>query len=87
MDWVVMAMGGWGGTVEEVGLFVAHKVFACGRGSGGWKMVSHIGVDLASPGHATVCIVVDVPSMGYCMCNDDGAIFGRVNVQPARQKS
>jgi hypothetical protein len=26
MDWVVMAMmGGWGGTVEEVGLFVAHK--------------------------------------------------------------
>ena len=29
----------------------------------------------------------DVPSMGYCMCNDDGAIFGRVNVQPARQKS
>ena len=24
-DWMVMAMGGWGGTVEEVGLFVAHK--------------------------------------------------------------
>jgi len=26
MDWVVMAMGGWGGTVEEVGLFVAQGV-------------------------------------------------------------
>ena len=41
MDWVVMAMGGWGGTVEEVGLFVAHKVFTWS-----WSGVEN-GVNLA----------------------------------------
>ena len=84
MDWVVMAMGGWGGTTL--------KRWGCSLRTGCSpvvvvQVVGKNGVILAQRHLATpVCMFVDVP-WGYCMCNDDGAIFGRVNVQPARQKS